>query len=318
MTSTTTGHRSFRHELFLYRSAEDLLEFVVPLARDGVSAGEPTLLLLRADAGQAVLHEVGPSPYLTVEPALAEPGRPSQHVSTASTLLPSYARVVHQEPVIARSQWPEWRRLEAVLNLALRDYDTWAVCAYDQRTLAADMVDDLHATHPLIGQGGEHRRNDRYQHPVNFLVRQSEDPPDPIERTPPAVELVNPSPATARASVKWFSHHWLPGQEIDKLIFATHEAIVNALRHGRPPTVLRLWAQRGRVTVTVTDTGSGPTDPLAGLVSSEPRTTTADDDVVGPALGLWLMHQLVDVTRRRDPGGYTICLTATHPVSHTW
>ena len=129
MTSTTTGHCSFRHELFLYRSAVDLVEFVVPWACDGVAGEEPTLLLLREDDAKAVLREVGPSPYLTVESALAEPGRPAQHVSTASSMLPSYARVVHQEPLIGPSQWPEWRRLEAVLNLALRHYDTWAVCA---------------------------------------------------------------------------------------------------------------------------------------------------------------------------------------------
>jgi anti-sigma regulatory factor (Ser/Thr protein kinase) len=178
----------------------------------------------------------------------------------------------------------------------------------------------LHATHPLIGQDGHHRRNDRYRHPVNFLGRNSDDPPDPIERTPPAVELVDPSAATARAAVKWFSHQQLPGQEIDKLIYATHEAVTNALQHGRPPTVLRLWAQPGRVTVTVTDAGPGPTDPLAdplaGPVSTEPPTDSADDPFPGPALGLWLIHQLVDVTRRSEPSGYTICLTATHPDDH--
>lgn len=163
MTSITTGHRRFRHELFLYRSAEDLVEFVVPWARDGVAAEEPTLLLLDVEVAEAVLREVGPSPYLTPEPALVEPGTPAQHVSAASALVPSYARVVHQEPVIAPSQWPEWRRLEAVLNLALRHYDTWAICAYNQRTLSPDMVSDLHATHPLIAQDGEHRRNDSYR-----------------------------------------------------------------------------------------------------------------------------------------------------------
>ena len=234
MTSTTTGHSGFRHELFLYSSAEDLLEFVVSLVRDGMAAEEPTLLLLRADTAQAVVRQIGPSPYLMVEPALAQPGRTAQHVRTASMLLPSYARVIHQQPVISHRQWPEWRRLEAVMNLALRDHDTWAVCAYDERDLTADMVEDLQATHPLIGQGHGHRRNDRYQHPVTFLVRHGDDPPDPIERTAPAVELVDPSPATARATVKWFSRQWLPDQEIDKLIFATHEAILNALRHGRP------------------------------------------------------------------------------------
>jgi anti-sigma regulatory factor (Ser/Thr protein kinase) len=280
-----------------------------------VAAEERTLLLLGADAAEAVLQEVGPSPYLRAEPALAEPGHPAEHVSAASSMLPGYARVVHQEPIIAPSQWPEWRRLEAVLNLAMRHYDTWAVCAYDARTLSSDMVGDLHATHPLIGQDGEHQRNDGYRHPVNFLVQQSEDPRDPIERTRPAVELVDPSPASARAAVKWFSHEWLPDEKIDKLIFAAHEAILNALRHGRPPTVFRMWAKPGRVTVTVTDSGSGPADPLGGPFPGEPRPDNVDDLVTGPALGLWLMHQLVDVTRRSDPGGYTICLTARHPVA---
>jgi anti-sigma regulatory factor (Ser/Thr protein kinase) len=315
--TTATGHRSFRHELFLYRSAEDLVEFVVPWARDAVAAEEPTLLLLRADAARAVRNELGPSPYVIVEPALGEPGDPTQHVSTASTLLGSYCRVVHQEPVINSSEWPEWRRLEAVLNLALRHYDTWAVCAYDRHTLTADMIEDLRATHPLVEQDGDHRRNDRYQHPVNFLVRRADDPPDPIERTPPAVELVDPSPATARASVKWFSHEWLPDQEIDKLIFAAHEAVTNALRHGRSPTVLRVWPQPGRVTVTVTDAGPGPIDSLVGLSPNEPPTVTTDDAATEPALGLWLIHQLVEVTRRSDPSGYTIRLTATHPDTHT-
>jgi anti-sigma regulatory factor (Ser/Thr protein kinase) len=313
MTSTAAGHRGFRHELFLYRSSEDLLEFVVPFARDGVAAEEPTLLLLRADAARAVMHHVGPSAYLTVEPALVEPGRPAQHVSTAGSILPSYARVVHQEPVIAPSQWPEWRRLEAVLNLALRHHDTWSVCAYDSHTLTLDMVRDLHATHPLIGQDGEHRRNDRYRHPVNFLVAHSDDPPDPIERTPPAVELVDTSPASARATVKWFSHQQLPSEEIDKLIFATSEAVTNALMHGRPPTVLRVWAQPGRVTVTVTDSGPGPTESRAGPGPAQLPTDSAGGTSTGPALGLWLIHQLVDVTRRSDPDGYTVRLTATHP-----
>jgi len=315
MTYITTGHRSFRHELLLYRSAEDLVEFVVPWARDGVAAKEPTLLLLGVDVADAVVREVGPSPYLTVEPALVEPGSPAQHVSAASALLPSYARVVHQEPVIAPSRWPEWRRLEAVLNLALRHYDTWAVCAYDERPLSTDMISDLHATHPLLGQDGEHQRNESYQHPVNFLVRQSEEPPDPVERTRPAVELFDPSPAAVRAAVKWYSHRWLPDEEIDKLIFATHEAVINALRHGRPPTVVRLWTEPGRVTVTVTDSGPGPADALVGRSSNESLTDTTDDSGMEPALGLWLIHQLVDVTRRSDPNGYTIRLVATHPLT---
>ena len=103
-------------------------------------------------------------------------------------MLASYARVVHQEPVIPRSQWPEWRRLEAALNLALSHHDTWAVCAYDRQTLTDEMVADLHATHPLIAENGRDQRSDRYQHPVDFLKRHRNNPPDLVEHTAPAVE----------------------------------------------------------------------------------------------------------------------------------
>src|SRR3954454_3886380 len=237
MTSTAAaGQRGFRHELLLHRSTQELVEFVVPMVREGVAAQEPTLLLVRPDTAEAVLQQVGTSPYLTVQPALAQPGRPAQHVRAAPLMLASYARVVHQEPVIPRSQWPEWRRLEAVLNLALSHHDTWAVCAYDRGTLTDEMVADLHATHPLIAQDGSDQPNDRYQHPVDFLKRHRNSPRDPVECTAPAVELAAPSPAIARATVAGFARRQrLPPAEIDNLVFVTNEAVSNALVHGLPP-----------------------------------------------------------------------------------
>jgi anti-sigma regulatory factor (Ser/Thr protein kinase) len=307
-SSAAAGPRGFRHELLLHRSTQELVEFVLPIVREGVAAQEPTLLLVRPDTAEAVLHQVGPSSYLTVQPALAQPGRPAQHVRAAPLMLASYARVVHQEPVIPPSQWPEWRRLEAVLNLALSHHDTRAVCAYDRRTLTDEMVADLHATHPLIAQDGSDQTNGRYQHPVDFLKHHRNSPRDPVECTAPAVELADPSPATARATVAGFARRQrLPAAEIDDLVFATHEAVTNALVHGRPPTLLRLWAQPDRVTVTVTDAGPGPTDPLVGLLPPGPL----DGPGEGPRLGLWLSHQLVDVAHRHDPDGYTIRFAAT-------
>jgi anti-sigma regulatory factor (Ser/Thr protein kinase) len=283
------------------------------MVRDGVAGQEPTLLLVRPDTAKAVRHQVGPSPYLTVQAALAQPGRPALHVRAAPQMLAGYARVVHQEPVISPSRWPEWRRLEAVLNLALSHHDTWALCAYDRRTLTDEMVADLHATHPLTAQDGGHQHNGRYQHPVDFLKQHRNCPADPVERTAPAVELVDPSPAVARATVARFArHHRLPAGEIDNLVFAVHEAVANALMHGRPPTLLRLWAQPDRVTITVTDTGAGPSDPLVGLLPPDPLNGPGP----GPCLGLWLSHQLVDVAHRHHADGYTIRLAATHPVDH--
>jgi len=59
----------------------------------------------------------------------------------------------------------------------------------------------------------------------------------------------------------------------------------------------------GGLTVTVTDAGTGPTNPFVGLLPA--------DHPNGAGLGLWIAHQLVDVTHRRHPDGYTVRLATT-------
>ena len=131
-----------------------------------------------------------------------------------------------------------------------------------------------------------------------------------MEQSVPTVELIDPSPATARATVKGFiEHSELPVAEREGLLIATSEAVTNAIVHGQPPVVLRLWAQPHRLTVTVTDRGDGPTDPFVGLLPAG----HADQQPDQPGLGLWISHQLVDVTHRRHAHGYTIRITASRP-----
>jgi anti-sigma regulatory factor (Ser/Thr protein kinase) len=129
-------------------------------------------------------------------------------------------------------------------------------------------------------------------------------PADPIEASPPAAELFDPSPRTARTAVAAFAiSSELPPLEVENAVLATHEAVSNATVHGRPPAVVRLWVQPGRLTVTVTDTGGGPTNPFVGILPP--------DHPHSSGLGLWISHQLVDVAHRRHCGGYTVRLTAT-------
>ena len=163
--------------------------------------------------------------------------------------------------------WHEWRRLEAVVNLALAHHNAWAVCLYDRHALTDERVDDLCATHPLMWSGRQHQPNDRYQDPTRFIAEHRDAPPDPVEQTTPAVELTDPSPAAARATVNGLTkHNGLLAAEAEGMILATSEAVANAILHGQPPIVLRIWEQPDRMTVTVTDTGTGPVDPFVGLL----------------------------------------------------
>ena len=315
MTIQAAGGRSgFAHELVLHTTTAEMLEFVLAFAQDSVAADEPTLLAVRPETAAAVLDTVGPAPHLTVLPAIGQPGRPASDLRATDALLSDYlakaptVRILNQEPTVPASHWHEWRRLEAVVNLALAHHNAWAVCVYDRHALTTERADDLCATHPLLWSAGQHRTNDGYQDPAEFISKHMDAPPDPVEHTAPAVELIDPSPAAARATITRFTQHSeLPGAEIEGLTLATSEAVANAIVHGRPPVVLRLWTQPGRLTTTVTDTGHGPTDPFAGLLPAD----QPDRQPGGPGLGLWISHQLVDITHRRHAGGYTVRMAAT-------
>jgi anti-sigma regulatory factor (Ser/Thr protein kinase) len=306
------GRSGFAHELLLHTSTAEMLDFVIPFARDGVAAGEPTLLAVRPETAATVLDRVGPSPCLTVLPAIGQPGRPAADLRATEALLAGHAatvprmRILNQEPIVPVEHWHEWRRLEAVVNLALAHHNAWAVCVYNRRALTDERVDDLCATHPLMWSGRQHQPNDRYQDPTRFIAEHRDAPPDPVEQTAPAVELTDPSPAAARATVsRLTNHNGLLAAEAEGLILATSEAVANANLHGQPPIVLRIWEQPDRTTVTVTDTGTGPVDPFVGLL---PPTNPS-----GGGLGLWISQQLVDITHHRHPGGYTIRITAARP-----
>ena len=260
---------------------------------------------------------LGPSPYLTLLPALGWAESRAATLRAADNLLTAYGpevprvRVLSQVPTVPGGQWHEWRRLEAAVNVALGRHRAWVVCGYDRRELDDEMISDLHATHRLVGWGDQHRTNLRYEDPFDFAAKHLDAEPDPAESSAPAAELLNPTPSIARAVVEGFARHTsLSPLEIENLVVAVHEAVVNSLIHGRPPVVLRLWLLSARIVVTITDTGPGPADPLVGMVPPRLR--------YGPGLGLWLCHQLVDVTHRRHPDGYTICLSSIRPPSgHT-
>src|SRR3712207_3367659 len=112
MRPTADDPPTFRHELVLHSSTEEMLEFVVPFVREGIAAEEPTLLLLRPETAATVLHRVGSSPYLTLLPALGRPGRPASDLRATDALLAGLepgtprVRVVNQEPAVPETHTP--------------------------------------------------------------------------------------------------------------------------------------------------------------------------------------------------------------------
>ena len=240
----------FLHELVLHSTTEEMLEFVVAFAQDGVAAEEPTLLAVRPETAATVLD----TRRALTAPAAARPwgSRGGRRRTCAPPTRCWPATAARHRGCASSTRNRRCPRRTGTSGAASKPSST-SPCAATTRGRCVSTTGDRSptnwsrtSTRPTrsVGRGDQHRRNDRYQDPVEFISKHPDAPPDPVERAAPSAQLIDPSPAAARAAVTGFTRTaGLPGPEIEGLILATSEAVTNAIVHGRPPVVLRLWAQ---------------------------------------------------------------------------
>lgn len=304
---------TFRHDAGLYEGDEGLLSLLVPFAQDGAAAGEPVVFALHDRHSDLLRPALAGVPGVTFLPFVY-----ACPAATVRTLLDLFERQtagdggrmrivgeIH-EPTLAT--WEPWARYEAAVNRLCADFDVWALCAYDLHSTPSEVLDDVACTHPRIATaGGSCRPSDGYQSPETFLTARPEPPADPLERLPPALELIDPGAALARQAVAGLASEYgcLAQEQVNSLSFGLSEAVTNAHLHGRPPVWLRLWAAPDRIHAAVTDAGAGLSDPFAGL------RPAASPGKRGGGLGLWISHLICDqVTHAHRPDGFTVRLTA--------
>lgn len=303
----------FVHEAGLYAGDDELVALLVPFAQDAAAAGEPTVVALHARHAEVLRPALADTPGVTFAPVVHT--RPASTIRTLLNLFETHAadggerlRIVGEIPDPAPATWEPWARYEAAANRLYAGFSVWALCAYDTRTTPDDVLADVTRTHARIATAdGAHRPNESYEPPEAFLTARRPPPPDPLEQTQPALELVDPTPSAARHAVADLASRrtCLPPAAVSEFVYGLSEAVTNAHVHGRRPVTLRLWTAGDRIHAAITDAGAGPTDPFAGLRPGRTR----DDG--GGGLGLWMAHQVCSqVTHAHHQGGFTIRLTA--------
>lgn len=317
-TGAAAGHRGFVHEALIYASDEEFLSVVVPFLEGGLAAGEPTVVATGEQTAELVRAAMPDTPELSFAPGRDRYTRPATVIESYRQMLATHVasgaqqiRVLGEVPLpSAGALWDWWARYEATINHAWDNFPIWGLCPYDTRTTPEHVLNDVARTHPYLATAdGRHTSNDRYTDPVEFLTEPRPSSPDPLESSPPLSELVNPTPAAARRAVLDASRGTrLSPTDVEDLVLAVNETVTNAINHGLPPVQLRLWSVPDRVVVTVTDQGSGPTDPFAGLVPGAKAPAGG--------LGLWMTHQLCNlVTVDQDEQSCTVRLVAGEPTS---
>ncbi len=314
-TGPATGHAGIFHEAAFYSSDEEFLAVVLPFLRDGVAAGEPTVSIFADHRQQLIRSALGDGSGVVFVDGGHHYRRPASAIRRHRDMLAGYVadgatqiRVTGDVPHPGVGvPWEWWARYEAAANKVYDEFPMYGLCPYDTRTAPAAVLEDVRRTHPhVVTPTGQRQRSAIYHDPHQFLATAITSPVDPIEASAPACELSDPPPALARAAIGDLQRVAALGDDdLNGILLSVSEVVTNALIHGRPPVRMRAWAEPGRIVVTVTDAGPGPSDPAAGLMPASG----------GPGgLGLWLAHQMCAyVSLRRGPDGFTVRLVAGTP-----
>jgi len=315
-TGAATGHRGYFHEAGFYGSDDEFLALVVPFLEGGLAAGEPTLVAFGEPNEQLVREAMGEPDGLSYVSGSTQYARPAGAIKKYREMLAGHvadgARQIRATGDVPHpgvgAPWDWWARYEATVNHAYDDFPLWGLCPYDTRITPESVLDDVARTHPnLASPDGAHRVNKRFEDPIGFLTSLRPAGPDTLERTPPFAELHDFTPAVARnAVIEAAAETEIPAGDVEDMLIAVSEAVANAYRHGLPPVRLRLWTARDRLVATVTDHGTGPADPFAGLVPVRGSTSGG--------LGLWIVHQLCSrVTMTTGEDGFTLRMIVGTP-----
>jgi len=309
-TGAARGHAGHFHEAGFYGSDAEFAALIVPFVGEGIAAGEPVIIGYddrKSGLLRSWLSDPSAVEFIADKSLYATPGRA---IATYLRLFEFHLAMGAEQIRIAGDvphpgnggRFEGWDRYECAVNTVWQDFPVWGLCLYDTATAPAAVLDAVERTHPrVVSPSGIRRPSGRYQ-PASVFKGLAV-APDPLERSAPVLELAVSSPAGARDALVRAGHDRVPEAILNDLLIGTAEVVNNALLHGRPPTVIRVWATPARIVVHVHDNGSGPSDPLAGLIPA----TAAERS----GLGLWLVHQLdIDVALIHGVDGFTVRLSA--------
>jgi anti-sigma regulatory factor (Ser/Thr protein kinase) len=302
----TTAHRhhapaeGLRHEAFIYAGDDAFVDGAGAFVRDGVAAGEPTLVVvgepkierlreaLGDDADGALfadMAEVGANPARII-PAWREfVGAHAAH----GRRLRGVGEPVH--PGRSADEVVECHRHEALLNLAFADAPAfWLLCPYDTDALAPKVVEDARRTHPAVVEDGVTHESALFDGLAAVAAPFADPLPDP-----PADAAGHDVHLDALFAVRVFVRArairaGLGAERTRDLLVAVNEVATNTVRHGGGRGRLLVWEEPGALVCEVRDDGR-IADPLAG------RRRPRRGQIGG--YGLWLANQLCDLVQVR-------------------
>src|SRR3954452_22287801 len=168
---------AFAHEGFVFGTDREVLDRVVPFAVEGLSRGEPVLVVAGKRVRRLLAEELGQDVRRLATFAAAETwwrgGHGTLHaydrdLRALRAAVPTWRLVA--EPVwLAREDGREWSRFEAVATRCYAAMPYYSLCLHDRRRLPASVLDAVVRTHPLTWSGHALVAAPVYEAPQRFV-----------------------------------------------------------------------------------------------------------------------------------------------------
>jgi anti-sigma regulatory factor (Ser/Thr protein kinase) len=304
----------FVHEALIYGSEQEFMDVAFPFVTEGISADEPTLVVVEDRHVENLRAALGGTPtgvtLYAVEQWYETSARTREKFArwAAEHADRGRARLIGEPPwaIGHEAQVRDWARHESVINVAFADQRVTFICPYDGQALPAEILGHARSTHPEIVDPDGASESAAYEDPLEFC--RGLDAAVRRPRGEPAVELSFGSDslsAVRRGIWSFAGTAGLDRPRADELMLAVNEIATNAVVHGRSPAMLRIWHVDGEVIVEVSDAGDGIRDVLAGQLMPSPSRPGGR--------GLWLSRLLCDAVEVRNGSGCTVALHANAP-----
>jgi anti-sigma regulatory factor (Ser/Thr protein kinase) len=283
----------------------------VPLIRAASEAAEPILVVVGKAKLAALREELGSDcdEYLQLADMAEVGANPARIIPVWQEFVDRNAGADSRiwgigEPVWAGrtgDELAECRRHEQLLNLVFPDPQFSLLCPYDTDTLADEVIEDAHRTHPYVREAGRTGEN------ASYAGREGLDAPfdAPLSEPPLGIaELAFDARAQlrqVRAFIAGYAREaGLTDMRTSDLLLAANEVATNSLMHGAGAGVVAIWESDGSVICEVRD-GGRIDDPLAGRLRPAPTARGGR--------GLWLVNQVCDLVQiRSTPQGNVVRL----------
>ena len=176
----SSPRRMLAHAAFPYRSDEQFTTVIGAFLADGIERSETPLAvttgahieLLREQLGNDArkVEFIDSSTFLT-SPSAALEGFKDFYEATVQRGA-AWVRIVGEPRWAERSpaEVRLWARFESLFNLVFANSALTAVCAYDERSVAAEIVREAHLTHPYTFGDRRFSENPEYVDPSSFAL----------------------------------------------------------------------------------------------------------------------------------------------------